>query len=476
MQEFAHTDIGPIVQLLGVAVLPGFAHLQIGGALRDFVLQLAHQDETVLSVVAMTRCSSTTELATTATSTAGSFVSLEQAYLEKVRTGADATLMFHLSGGAKIIQAVPNYRPEDTVNFGHAVLIKYDIREGFEQDTTAGIETNTAQQSESTTGQQTTANDTTIEQIRQLILETIENKAAADVVRNMATTDLLSTPFMDLGLQSLEMIELRARLQATCPHTSLSSTPLFDFPTPRLLLAELNHQQHHSTEHTATQDATGSAAEADGDHVMYAICSMSCRLPGDISTPDAFHQALLDKTHTATQVPAAWKWDARTQYASFLNEDIAESFDHAYFKINAVEAQQMDPHQRLLLEVGHEALVSAGALHSTAQSTEAPQVGVFVGLCNNEWNHSNADAAVGPYTTTGSAQSATANRISFLLGLTGPSMVIDTACSSSLAALHTAMNALKCGDCDVALVAAADLMVSAHSLKVILCIFAQFLL
>jgi epothilone polyketide synthase D len=95
-------------------------------------------------------------------------------------------------------------------------------------------------------------------------------------------------------------------------------------------------------------------------------------------------------------------------------------------------------------------------------------VGVFVGLCNNEWKATSdaSDAVLGPYDTTGSAQSAAANRISFLLGLEGPSLVVDTACSSSLAALHTAMNALRCGDCDVALVAAADLLVSSHSLKV----------
>ena len=93
-----------------------------------------------------------------------------------------------------------------------------------------------------------------------------------------------------------------------------------------------------------------------------------------------------------------------------------------------------------------------------------------MGLCNNEWKMSqqNASEPLGPYDTTGSAQSAAANRVSFLLGLTGPSLVVDTACSSSLAAVHTAINALRCGDCDVALVAAADLLVSSHSLKVLL--------
>jgi acyl transferase domain-containing protein len=93
---------------------------------------------------------------------------------------------------------------------------------------------------------------------------------------------------------------------------------------------------------------------------------------------------------------------------------------------------------------------------------------VYVGLSNNEWKLTEhaPSGSLGPYDSTGSSQAAAANRISYLLGLEGPSVVVDTACSSSLAALHTALNALRCGDCEVALVAAADLLVSAHSLKV----------
>lgn len=475
MQEKIHsTEDSSVIQLLGVAVLSEYAHLQMGTALRDFVLQLAHQDKSVTSVVAMTRCSSATLLKNSTTD----IHSLEQAYLEKVRTGADPTLKFHISGGAKVIAAVPNYRPEDKLNFGYAVLIKYDIREPVND---AGTRCDAAAAAEML---RRTAGEISVDQIRLLLLETIENKDAIDAVRAMSSVDMLSTPFMNLGLQSLEMVEMRSRLQTLAPNATLSPTLLFDFPTPRALLEELNRDSapaeavradtgggsaERATTSIPSTSATSSSRgpQEESEHVMYAICAMSCRLPGDISSPDAFHQALLNKTHTVSQVPASYKWDSKTQHASFLNDDLAESFDPAYFKINAVEAQQMDPHQRLLLEVGYEALVSAAALHGTAQQTsEAPHVGVFVGLCNNEWVHSSGDAALGPYSTTGSAQSAAANRLSFLLGLTGPSMVVDTACSSSLAALHTALNALKCGDCEVALVAAADLLVSSHSLKV----------
>ena len=76
------------------------------------------------------------------------------------------------------------------------------------------------------------------------------------------------------------------------------------------------------------------------------------------------------------------------------------------------------------------------------------------------------ESEVSPYSAMGVAQSSAANRISYVLGLTGPSMVIDSACSSSLVAVHMACNALKCGDCDFAVVSSADLLLSDFSLQV----------
>jgi acyl transferase domain-containing protein len=96
-----------------------------------------------------------------------------------------------------------------------------------------------------------------------------------------------------------------------------------------------------------------------------------------------------------------------------------------------------------------------------------PVVGVYVGLCNNEWPRLQGaeGARVGPHTGTGSAQGLAANRLSHALDLRGPSLTVDAACASSLAALHTAAAALRAGDCDFALVAAADLLLSAHALQ-----------
>ena len=101
-----------------------------------------------------------------------------------------------------------------------------------------------------------------------------------------------------------------------------------------------------------------------------------------------------------------------------------------------------------------------------ASDLSGSHTGVYIGHCNNEWSRSQSSKRTNAYTGTGSSHSILANRISFLLGLTGPSMTIDTACSSSLVALHVAKNALLNGECSTAIVASADLMLSPFSLEV----------
>ena len=459
-QEQLHVANGSrVIQLLGVAVLPEYAHLQIGSGLRNFVLQLAHLSAEITTVVAMTRCSSATDASWK------SDTAVLAEYNKKALAGADPTLTFHTSGGATVVATVPNYRPEDTINLGHAVFIKYIIKSVVaENDPVKSGSTNVASDAPSNP----TSSLISTAELRALLLECLETADSTQAAKNMSEETFLDAPFMNLGLHSLAMVDMQNKLAQflstktvsdSSDKLKISHTLLFDFPTPRALLFELNGSL---LGHEEPALKTPSAHADTSNPVQFAICGMSCRLPGDINTPDAFHAALLGGADTVTTVPVEWGWDAKTRRASLLSETAAETFDAAFFKLNAAEAQHMDPHQRIILEVGHEALVSAQVLQ---QKDGGDRVGVFVGLCNNEWKHSNA-SELGPYHTTGSAQSATANRVSFLLGLTGPSMVVDTACSSSLAALHTAMNALRCGDCDVALVAAADLLVSASSLKV----------
>ena len=198
-----------------------------------------------------------------------------------------------------------------------------------------------------------------------------------------------------------------------------------------------------------------------------AICGMSCRFPGSGMSPEEYFEALLSATDATREVPAEWKDAVGTTKAGFLDDYVAEMFDAGFFGLSQEEIRMANPHQRLLLEVGHEALVNAGLAEEQVGKNTAEDkqnnVGVYVGLCNNEWIPSEKDRK-SPYASMNHAGASAANRLSFLLHLQGPSMVIDTACSSSLVAVHTACQALKTGDCDAALVASADLMVSPYSL------------
>ncbi|RYH13611.1 polyketide synthase, partial [archaeon] len=192
------------------------------------------------------------------------------------------------------------------------------------------------------------------------------------------------------------------------------------------------------------------------------ICGASCRFPAGANDPQTFMDMMRGCVPFLQPIPASWKVSLGVQVAGFLDDNAAETFDQAFFHIGAKEAAQMDPHQRILLEICYEALNDACLL----EVKETCSIGVFVGLCNNEWVANRQDDGVTAYTSVCTAQSAAANRVSYILGLTGPSMVIDTACSSSLAAIHIAIQSLLAGDCDAAIVAAADLLISPYSLMV----------
>src|SRR5512144_910877 len=130
-----------------------------------------------------------------------------------------------------------------------------------------------------------------------------------------------------------------------------------------------------------------------------------------------------------------------SKHGGFLPE--IDGFDAPFFGITPREAVSMDPQQRLLLEVAWEALESAGQI--PARLVGSP-TGVFVGIGSNDYaqvHMQTADAAdIDVYFGTGNTPSAAAGRLSYVLGLQGPSMSVDTACSSSLVALHLASQSL----------------------------------
>lgn len=197
-----------------------------------------------------------------------------------------------------------------------------------------------------------------------------------------------------------------------------------------------------------------------------AVIGLGCRFPGDINSPDALWQFLIDGGNAVTEVPAE-RWApfddgspelARTtRWGSFLS-DIA-AFDAEFFEISSREAVKMDPQQRLLLEVAWEALEHAGI---PATSLRRSQTGVYVGASITEYGcHASADlAGVDAWSNAGGALSIIANRLSYFLDLRGPSVTVDTACSSSLVALHLACRSLRTGEVETAVAGGVNLLMS----------------
>ncbi|WP_431045656.1 beta-ketoacyl synthase N-terminal-like domain-containing protein [Streptomyces sp. P1-3] len=200
-----------------------------------------------------------------------------------------------------------------------------------------------------------------------------------------------------------------------------------------------------------------------------AVIGMGVRLPGGTTTPGELWDLLAGGRGAVREGPFdRWAVDAfyspesdvpgRTvsRWGGFL-DDIA-GFDAEFFGISRREADAMDPQARMLLELAWEALERAGI---PPRSLEGRAVGVFAGLCHSDYLLRMAGRFDGieAYTSSGTAHSTAAGRISYLLGLRGPSMAVDTACSSALVSVHLACQSLRSGDCALALAGGANAMV-----------------
>ncbi|MGP3974371.1 type I polyketide synthase [Streptomyces sp. 8N114] len=185
-----------------------------------------------------------------------------------------------------------------------------------------------------------------------------------------------------------------------------------------------------------------------------AIIGMGCRLPGGAASPEEFWHLVDEGVDAVTEVPRD-RWEAGTvPWGGFLSS--VDTFDAAFFGIAPREAKAMDPQQRLLLEVTWEALERAGQPPDRLVGTST---GVFVGVVVNDYDKvSTGERDI--YTVTGNGHSFPAGRLSYVLGLHGPSMVVDTACSSSLVAIHLACQSLRAQESTMALAGGVSLMLA----------------
>ncbi|MEZ4867753.1 MAG: SDR family NAD(P)-dependent oxidoreductase [Caldilineaceae bacterium] len=202
-----------------------------------------------------------------------------------------------------------------------------------------------------------------------------------------------------------------------------------------------------------------------------AIIGMGCRFPGGAHDPDSFWQLLKRGTDAISEIPAdRWNVDAYddpdvdapgklyVRQGGFLEQ--VDRFDAHFFGIAPREAMSLDPQQRLLLEVCWEALEHAGLAPEQLSNS---QTGVYVGLMNHDYEQlfaQNGATEIDLYMGTGNEISFPAGRLSYVLGLQGPSMVVATACSSSLVSVHLASQALRLGECELALASGVNLMLT----------------
>ncbi|WP_445030349.1 SDR family NAD(P)-dependent oxidoreductase [Streptomyces sp. SAS_270] len=249
--------------------------------------------------------------------------------------------------------------------------------------------------------------------------------------------------FSELGFDSLSAVEFRNGL-GEAAGLRLPATLVFDYPSPSVLA------RHLAQELTGTGDDTTGAAPTvvvtDGDPIV--IVGMSCRYPGGVETPEDLWRLVAGGVDAVSEFPTNRGWNidelydpeserpntSYVKHGGFLHQ--AGDFDPDFFGISPNEALAIDPQQRLLLETSWEAIERAGI---DPAALKGSATGVFAGMMYHDYQDN---------TNTGSVASG---RVSYTFGLEGPSVTIDTACSSSLVALHLAAQALRSGECSLAL-------------------------
>ncbi|MEU9794689.1 type I polyketide synthase, partial [Streptomyces sparsogenes] len=293
---------------------------------------------------------------------------------------------------------------------------------------------------------------------RDLLLRTVRRMVTVVLGHSSDAAIRAEAAFKELGFDSLTAVELRNRL-AGATGLRLPATLVFDYPTP-LALADHLLERLTATASPASPRAVAPGAGPADEPI--AVVAMACRFPGGVTTPEELWDLVAAGREVVGPFPADRGWDLAnlfhpdpdhpgTSYASegaFMYD--ADGFDAAFFGINPREALAMDPQQRVLLETSWELLERAGIDPHTLKDS---LTGVYAGVMYHDYGNGlpPGDPRLDGYAGLSGTSSIIAGRVAYTLGLQGPAVTVDTACSSSLVTMHLAAQALRQGECDLAL-------------------------
>ncbi len=297
----------------------------------------------------------------------------------------------------------------------------------------------------------------------------------ADATGQSVDAITVDRPMEEFGLASRDALALGGDIEDL---TGVILTPTVVYQHPTIAsLAEVIVHGEPEPEPEDSSEYTGAFAPSEAHDI--AVVGLSTRLPGAGTTPESTWEFIIGRGDAIRELPEG-RWaefltepsvaktiDQANTLGGYLDQDVIKGFDAEFFAMSPIEVEQVDPQQRLMMELTWEALEHA---RIPASDLKGGQVGVFVGSSTNDFQmiaslglgdtDPDAPASSRGYALLGGSTGIIANRVSYFYDFRGPSVVVDTACSSTIVAVHQAVRALRSGEAEVALAGGVNMILA----------------